>query len=213
MRIGVLGTGVLAVSLGAAWVRAGHEVLVAGRCSDKALAAAARIGGATRAVSPREAVGERDAVLLAVSWTGLADILRAAGAAARSLAGTPTIDPTNAVEHGIGQLLADHERAVPGYILDRAPGAEVVKAFNLFPAEQWNAGNEPVTVPLAGDHEAALSVTAQLVRDAGARPAVFGSLQRARQLEETAGFVIGLTFAGIDPRSAIPTLPTPAQTP
>jgi len=36
---------------------------------------------------------------------------------------------------------------------------------------------------------------------------VLGTLDRVRQLEEVAGFVIGLAFAGVDPQSAIPAVP------
>nr|WP_228561756.1 hypothetical protein [Catenulispora rubra] len=42
------------------------------------------------------------------------------------------------------------------------------------------------------------------MRDVGAVPAVFGTLDRVRQLEEVAGFVIGLAFSGTDPNSAVP---------
>jgi 8-hydroxy-5-deazaflavin:NADPH oxidoreductase len=58
-----------------------------------------------------------------------------------------------------------------------------------------------------GDDPAALRTVGQLVQDAGGVPAVLGSLDRARQLEEVAGFVIGLAFAGADPRFAIPSVP------
>ncbi|GAB3465291.1 NADPH-dependent F420 reductase [Actinophytocola sediminis] len=204
MRIGILGTGTLAVSLGTAWTRVGHEVLVGGRSPDNARAAATAMGEPARAVTPAAAVSGRDAVLVAVTWQGLPDILRAAGAAAGSLAGTPLIDPTNAVEHGIGELRTTDGRAIAEHIADWAPGAQVVKAFHLFPADQWHAGRSPVTVVLAGDQETALRTTADLVRDVGAQPAVLGPLRRARQLEEVAGFVIGLAFSGVDPTSAIP---------
>lgn len=170
MRIGILGTGTLAVGLGAAWARAGHDVLVGGRSYDKAVAAAGRIGGSARAVTPAEAVAGRDAVLLAVLWEGVPDILRAAGADEGALAGTPLIDPTNAVEHGAGVLRTADGRAAAEHIADRAPGAHVVKAFHLFPADQWQAGREPVTVVMAGDDEAALRTTADLIRDAGCPP-------------------------------------------
>jgi predicted dinucleotide-binding enzyme len=203
MRIGILGTGTLAVALGTGWVRAGHEVLVGGRSPDKAAAAAARMGSAW-AVTPSEAVTGRDAVLLAVSWQGLPDALRTAGAAGGALAGTPLIDPTNAVAHGVGELLVPDGRSAAEHVADWAPGARVVKAFHLFPADQWGGDRAPVTVVLAGDHEDALRITADLVRDVGAQPAVLGPLSRARQLEEAAGFVIGLAFSGIDPASAVP---------
>ncbi|HEX3792306.1 MAG TPA: NAD(P)-binding domain-containing protein [Pseudonocardiaceae bacterium] len=202
MRIGILGTGTLAVALGAAWTRAGHEVVVGGRSADRARAAAGLLGGT--AVSLREVVSGRDAVLVAVSWAGLPDVLRAAGAGEGSLAGVPLLDPTNAVEHGVGELLTTDGRAVAEHVADWAPGAHVVKAFHLFAADQWDVGRPAVTVALAGDDDGALRVTAELVRAAGGRPAVFGPLRRARQLEEVAGFVIGLAFAGVDPSSAVP---------
>src|SRR5882672_8125390 len=100
MRIGILGTGTLAAALGESWTRAGHDVVVAGRSTTKAQALADRLGQGVQAVAPRQAVAERDAVLVAVSWTGVEDILRAAGAPEGSLQGTPLIDPTNAVDHG-----------------------------------------------------------------------------------------------------------------
>ncbi len=66
-----------------------------------------------------------------------------------------------------------------------------------------------MTVPLAGD-AAAVDVVAGLVRDVGGRPHVVGGLERARQLEEVAGFVIALAFGGADPAAAVPHVPAPA---
>lgn len=207
MRIGILGTGTLAVALGAAWGRAGHEVRVGGRSPERAAEAAAAMGGAAVAAGPREAVEGADAVLVAVAWEGLADVLALAGAADGTLAGTPLVDPTNAVAHGVGELLTGDGRSAAEHVADLAPGAHVVKGFHLFAADQWGGGREPVTVALAGDDAGALAVVSGLVEDAGGRPAVLGPLRRARQLEEVAGFVIGLVFAGVDPSSAVPSVP------
>lgn len=216
MRIGILGTGTLAAVLGAAWTRAGHEIAIGGRSAEKAHAVADRLGCGTQAGAPRSVVAGSDAVLLAVAWDGVPDILRAAGAPEGTLAGTPLIDPTNAVVHGVGTLLTDAGDSMARRITELAPGAHVVKAFNLFPAEQWQQtasstasepptdGRSPVTVTICGDDPAALHLVGGLVRDVGAAPAVLGTLDRVRQLEEVAGFVIGLAFAGTDPNSAIP---------
>jgi len=204
MRIGVLGTGALARALGTGWVRAGHEVAVAGRSPDRARALAAALGPAAHAVDPRTAVTGRDAVLLAVAWDGAEQMLRAAGAPDGTLAGTPLIDPANAVEHGVGVLLTG-TGSMAGRVAALAPGAHVVKAFHLFPAGQWTrTGAGPVTVPMCGDDPAALATTGALARAVGGEPVVLGGLERARQLEEVAGFVIALTFAGHDPNAAIP---------
>jgi 8-hydroxy-5-deazaflavin:NADPH oxidoreductase len=208
MRIGIIGTGTLAEALGTGWVRAGHEVVVGGRSPDKAQALADRLGGATRALPPQEVANGRDAVLLAVAWAGVEDALRSAGAPDGALDGMPLIDPTNAVGHGVGVLLTEPDESAAQRIAALAPGAHVVKAFHLFPAQRWvqprAVDDGPATVALCGDDADALRVTGELVRDVGGVPAVLGPLGRARQLEEAAGFVIGLAFAGFDPVSAVP---------
>ncbi|MDR0345092.1 MAG: NAD(P)-binding domain-containing protein [Nocardiopsaceae bacterium] len=218
MQIGILGTGTLAAALGEGWACAGHEVVVGGRSQVRAGELAGRLGRGVRAGAPREVVTGRDAVLLAVSWNGVEDMLRAAGASRGSLAGTPLIDPTNAVDHGVGVLLTGHGDSMAKRIAVLAPGAHVVKAFHLFPAGQWSAPPDeaPVTVAMCGDDPAALGVVSELVRDVGGAPVVLGPLDRARQLEEVAGFAIGLAFAGTDPSSAIPRVPSspaPPNTP
>jgi hypothetical protein len=189
--------------------RAGHDLVIGGRSPGKAQALAGRLGLAARAGTPRQAVTAREVVLLAVRWEGVRGILEAVGAAESALAGIPLIDPVNAVDHGVGMLRAQPGMSAAQQIAAWAPGAHVVKAFHLFPAGQWTGpyGQAPATVAMCGDDPAALHIVGQLVRDAGGAPAVLGSLDRARQLEEVAGFVIGLSFAGVDPRSAIPGAP------
>ena len=207
MKIGVLGTGTLATALATAWSRAGHDLAVAGRSSAKATALAESIGG--RPVSPREAVTGRDAVLLAVAWDGVEEMLKNAGGEEGALQGAVLIDPSNPVDHGVGVLNLPPGRSAAQRVAELAPGAHVVKAFHLFAADQWSAPEgSDVTVAICGDDPAALSTVSTLVRDVRARPAVLGALARARQLEEVAGFVIGLAFSGVDPRSAVPHVPT-----
>ncbi|MHA5050558.1 NADPH-dependent F420 reductase [Streptomyces sp. SD15] len=217
MRIGILGTGTLATALAEGWARAGHEVVVGGRSQARAQELADRLGRRVRAAGPREAVTGRDAVLLAVSWDGVEEMLRTAGGPDGSLAGTPLIDPTNAVAHGVGALLTAPGESMAKRIAGLAPGAHVVKAFHLFPADQWTGtpggGETPVTVAMCGNDPTALDIVGRLVRDVGGTPAVLGSLDRVHQLEEVAGFVIGLAFAGFDPNAAVPRVPVPTAPP
>jgi 8-hydroxy-5-deazaflavin:NADPH oxidoreductase len=211
MRIGILGTGTLAAALGEGWVHAGHDVVVGGRSPVRARELAGRLRRGVRAATPRAVADGCDAVLLAVAWDGVEAMLRSAGADGGSLAGTPLIDPTNAVEHGVGVLLTGDGDPAAKRIAAWAPGAQVVKAFHLFPAGRWvtrpGDGEPPATVAMCGDDPGALEVVGALVRDVGGVPVALGSLERARQLEEVAGFVIGLAFAGADPRSAVPHVP------
>ncbi|GAA0247636.1 NADPH-dependent F420 reductase [Cryptosporangium japonicum] len=198
MRIGILGTGALATALATGWARAGHAITVGGRSMNKATALADAVSGTVRPL--RDVAAGADAVLLAVSWAGLADTLRAAG----PLDGVPLIDPINAVDHGVGILHASPAE----HLAATVPAAHVVKAFNLFPADLWvQADRGPVTVVTCGDDQRALSVVGTLIADVGGTPAVLGGLDRVRQLEEVAGFVIGLAFSGVDPRSAVPSAP------
>ncbi|GIE36856.1 NADP oxidoreductase [Actinoplanes italicus] len=207
MRIGILGTGILATALATRWTSAGHHVSIGGRSIERARAAAEAAGARTRRLS--EIAVDSDVVLLAVHWTGIGDILTAAGAPAGSLTGKILIDPTNAVDHGVGVLRTEPGRALAQQIAGLAPGAHVVKALHLFPSTQWTTpASPPVTVAMCGGDSRALEIAGSLVRDLGGMPAVLGGLDRARQLEEVAGFVIGLAFSGVDPQSAIPGAPS-----
>jgi predicted dinucleotide-binding enzyme len=206
MHIGILGTGILATALATAWTRAGHEISIGGRSSQRAEVAAKASGARARPLP--EVATEADAAVLCVRWDGVADILTAAGAPTGSLTGKPLIDPTNAVEHGVGVLRTEAGRAIAQHIAELAPGAHVVKALHLFPSTQWTTStSSPVTVAMCGDDPRALETVGSLVRDIGGVPAVIGGLDRARQIEEVAGFVIALAFAGVDPQLAIPALP------
>ncbi|MEU4314400.1 NAD(P)-binding domain-containing protein [Nocardia sp. NPDC024068] len=224
MRIAILGTGHLAEALGACWVRAGHRVTVAGRVPERAEALAARLNRAAlpgargdsgavaaepaaRAATPRDVVRGADAVLLAVPWDAAAEVVEAAGGADGSWAGLPVIDPTNPVGHGVGVVLNPPGVSNAQRIADAAPGSHVVKGFHLVPSTQWGSAGAETTVVLCGDDPAALETTSTLVRDAGAVPAVLGPLARARQLEEAAGLLIALAFAGVDARTVVPALP------
>jgi predicted dinucleotide-binding enzyme len=207
MRIGILGTGTLATALATGWTRAGHDISIGGRSPERSERAAKASGARSRPL-PEVAV-DADAVLLSVHWEGVADILRAAGAPTGSLAEKPLIDPTNAVEHGIGVLQTESGRAMAHNVAELAPGAQVVKAFHLFPSTRWTTpASSPATVAMCGDDQRALEIVGSLVRDVGGVPAVLGGLDRARQLEEVAGFVIALAFAGLDPQLAIPAVPS-----
>ncbi|MDA2813826.1 NAD(P)-binding domain-containing protein [Nocardiopsis sp. RSe5-2] len=206
MRIGVLGTGNMAAALGAAWAQAGHGIAVGGRSTGKARALADRLGGGARGVTMQEAATDKDAVLLAVPWAAVEDVLGGVGAGDGSLRGTALIDPVNAVDHGVGVVQVGGGGSAAQRIAALAPGAHVVKAFHLFPSAVWEAAQEtaPPVVAMCGDDAGALDAVGALVRDAGGVPAVLGPLSRARQLEEVAGVAAALHLSGVDPSAALP---------
>src|SRR5207244_167254 len=80
MRIGILGSGLMGAKLGTIWARAGHEVVFSYARSEQKLKKLAREAqGNARAGTPGEAAREADALLLAVHWSRVDDVLKQAG--------------------------------------------------------------------------------------------------------------------------------------
>src|SRR5205809_6557504 len=80
MRIGILGSGLMGGKLGTIWARAGHEVVFSYARSEQKLKKLARDAkGKARHGTPREAAQEADAVLLAVHWSRIDDVLNQSG--------------------------------------------------------------------------------------------------------------------------------------
>lgn len=191
----------MARALGCGWVAAGHEVLVGARSPERVeeLAVGARSG------TIRDAAEFGDATLLAVPVAALADVLGSA-----AFDGRTVIDCTNAFEPDDGSMVLGEE-AVAERVAALAPGARVVKAFNLLAADVWESADRVfegrrLVVPLCGDDPDALAQVEGLVHDLKALPVRAGGLHRARYLEAMSVFVVGLWFAGVDARAVLPPL-------
>ena len=80
MRIGILGSGLMGGKLGTIFARAGHDVVFSYARSEQKLKKLAREAkGEARAGTPGEAAKDADAVLLAVHWSRMDDVLSQAG--------------------------------------------------------------------------------------------------------------------------------------
>jgi len=203
-RIGILGAGNMAVALGAKWVAAGHDVLIGARSAERALAAAHRIGA--RPGSLADAAAHGDAVLTSVGHAAGAEVITPL---AHHLAGKAVLDCSNPIVPGPGglMLVTPGGASAADAVAAAAPDAHVVKAFNLGAAAVW-AGPlaKGLGVPLCGDDALALALAGDLVTDTGGVPLPVGGLDRAGYLEATAAIVIGMWFAGQDPRTMLPLL-------
>ncbi|MGI5349254.1 NADPH-dependent F420 reductase [Streptomyces sp. CA-250714] len=208
MKIGVLGTGNMADALGTHWVRAGHEVIVGGRDEEKARRLAARIGGGVRHGSPRAAAGFGEVVLAALPYGAGQEVAGELGAA---LDGKVLVDCSNPVGAGF-RLLTGAGPSAAQRLAAAAPGARVVKAFNLCHEDVWRMNppvfdGRPLAVPVCGDDAAALALVGGLVRDAGCEPVSAGGLERAGLLEATAALFIALWVGeGADAQAIAPPL-------
>ncbi|GKQ36819.1 NADP oxidoreductase [Streptomyces sp. A012304] len=182
----------MADALGTQWARAGHEVRAGSRSGG--LREAAEFG--------------TDAVLLAVPYGAAVDVV---AGLAPALRGRVLIDCTNPVGPGFS-LLTEGGPAAAERIASAAPGAHVVKAFNLCHVDVWRLtppvfDGRPLAVPLCGDDEGALDVVRRLVRDVGCEPLNAGGLRRAALAEATAALLIGLWVGeGADAQAIAPPL-------
>src|SRR2546428_2396375 len=80
MRVGILGSAWMGGKLGTLFARAGHEVVFSYARSDQKLKRLAREAqGKARAGTPGEAARDADALLLAVHWSRVGDVLKQAG--------------------------------------------------------------------------------------------------------------------------------------
>jgi predicted dinucleotide-binding enzyme len=200
MRIGILGNGVMAGALGGQWVRADHDVMIGGRKPERAADLADRIGATSGSLQEATTYGE--ILLLAMAAEAAVDTLKSLDIEP----GRTLIDCTNSINH---QGFVLDEPAMAEAISQAAPHVCVVKAFNLAADAVWrDAPHEfegtRLGVPLCGDDPAAIEEVGVLVRALGCDPVFAGGLARARLLEATAAFAIGVWAAGGDVRTLFP---------
>src|SRR6266404_8704642 len=80
MKIGILGSGLMGGKLGTIMARAWHEVVFSyARSQAKLKRLATKASPAARAGTPADAAQGSDALLLAVHWSRIDDVLRQAG--------------------------------------------------------------------------------------------------------------------------------------
>jgi predicted dinucleotide-binding enzyme len=187
MRVGILGSGLMGGKLGTIFARAGHEVVFSYARSEQKLRTLARKakGNATQG-TPREAALEADAVLLAVHWSRVDDVLKQAG----DLSGKVIVScslPMNADDTG---LVVGHTASGAEALARKARKANVVSAFSTVPSEVlfdvFDAKRRTRRRPsllYCGDNPDAKDVAASLIRDVGFEPVDAGPLRIARYLE------------------------------
>src|SRR5216684_6738238 len=132
MKIGILGSGLMGGKLGTLFARAGHEVVFSYARSEQKLKMLARDAkGKARAGTPREAAQEADAVLLAVHWSRIEDVLNQTG----DLSGKVIVTCSLPMNDDNTELVVAHTSSGAEELAKRLPNARVVAAFNTVPSE------------------------------------------------------------------------------
>jgi 8-hydroxy-5-deazaflavin:NADPH oxidoreductase len=199
MRIGILGSGLMGGKLGTIFARAGHEVVFSYARSEQKLQRLAREArGKARTGTPREAAQEADALLIAVHWSRIDDVLNQAGDLSDKVVVSCSL-PMNADDTG---LVVAHTSSGAEELAKKVPAARVVSAFNTVPSEVFFdvfAGRRKASRPslvYCGDDRKAKNVAVRLIRDTGFGPVDAGPLRIARYTEPFALLVAQLAYEG-----------------
>ncbi len=199
MRVGILGSGLMGGKLGTLFARAGHEVVFSYARNEQKLKILARDAkGNARSGTAREAAQEADAVLLAVHWSRIEDVLKQTG----DLSGKVIVTCCVPLNDDNTELVVAHTSSGAEELAKMIPKARVVGAFNTVPSEVlfgvYEAKRKASRPSLMyyGDDEGGKSVAAELIRDVGFEPLDAGSLWMGRYAEPFAMLVAQLAYEG-----------------
>jgi predicted dinucleotide-binding enzyme len=200
MRIGILGSGLMGGKLGTIFARAGHEVVFSYSRSERKLKRLAReAGGKAQAGTPREAARDADAVLLAVHWSRVGDVLKRAG----DLSGKVVISCSLPMNAGDTRLVIARTSSGAEALARKVRKAHVVSAFGTVPSEvlfdvfkRKRRTRRRPTLLYCGDDPNAKRVAAKLIRAVGFEPMDAGPLRIARYLEPFTLAIAQLAYEG-----------------
>ena len=199
MRVGILGSGLMGGKLGTLFARAGHQVVFSYSRSSKKLQKIAREAGTNaRAGTPEEAARDADALLLAVHWSRVDEVLRQAGDVSGKLVVSCSL-PMNADDT---DLVVGRTSSGAEELARKVPRARIVAAFGTVPSEVlfgvFEARNRAPRPSLVycGEEAEAKKVAAALIHDVGFDPVDAGPLRVARYAEPFALLVGQLAYEG-----------------
>jgi predicted dinucleotide-binding enzyme len=185
--------------LGTIFARAGHEVVFSYARSEQKLKRFAREAkGKARAGTPREAVQEADALLLAVHWSRMDDVLNQTG----DLSGKVVVTCSLPMNDDDTALVVAHTSSGAEELAKMIPKARIVSAFNTVPSEVlfgvFEARRKATRPSLVycGDDSSSKGIAAELIRNVGFDPVDAGPLRIARYTEPFALLVAQLAYEG-----------------
>jgi 8-hydroxy-5-deazaflavin:NADPH oxidoreductase len=130
MNIGILGSGIVARTLGAGFIKHGHNVMLGTREPEKLTDWSGTSGARVGSVVDTAAFGEL--LVLAVKGSAAADVIRMAGP---GVEGKVVIDTTNPIAaappvNGVLSFFTTLENSLMERLQEISPAARFVKAFN-----------------------------------------------------------------------------------
>ena len=188
MKVGIIGSGVVAQALGDGFVKHGHDVMLGTRDPSKLVEWAER--------NPAARIGDfaatakfAELVVLAVKGTVAAEALRAAGA--ENFSRKTVIDATNPIAdappvNGVLKFFTNLDESLMEQLQREFADARFVKAFNsVGSAMMVNplfAGGQP-TMFICGNDDAAKKTVSEILDQFGWETADMGRVEAARAIE------------------------------
>jgi predicted dinucleotide-binding enzyme len=187
MRVGVLGSGDVAKTLGAGFMKHGHEVTMGTRHPEK-LQDWSTKGTGAQVASFSEAAKFGQLVVLAVQGGAAADALRAAGAP--NLEGKTVIDVTNPIAGGPVQGVLKFFTTLEDSLMERLqkefPNAQFVKAFSCVGVTSMvnpHFAGGPPTMFICGNDDHAKQTVKGILYQFGWDTEDMGGVEAARAIE------------------------------
>jgi predicted dinucleotide-binding enzyme len=195
MRIGIVGKGNVASTLGPLWSKCGHEVIFGVRDPENPAVAGLldRCCGRARAIHVSEVFRQADIILLAVRAEDIPAVLGEAG----DLRGTTLIDCTTPLERGTWKPMLDWRMSGAEELARAATGADVVKCFDTTGVKVMECpafDGQKTTMFLCGDSVDAKERVRGLAEELGFECVDVGPLSAARYLEALSAFWVYLAF-------------------
>ena len=193
MKIGIVGTGNVGMTLGRRFGELGHQVSFGTRrAGSPELAGLARkVRG--RVTSQQEAAQSSDVIVLATPWPATAEAIRGLG----DLSGKILFDCVNPILPDLSGLALAATTSAAEQVAGWASGARVVKIFNTVGyniMENPSFPIGPAVLFYCGDDAEAKSVAHKLAAAIGFDPVDVGPLRQARLLEPFAMLWISLAL-------------------
>jgi predicted dinucleotide-binding enzyme len=188
MKVGIIGSGVVAQALAQGFIKHGHEVALGTRDSAKlADFAAANKGASVGSFS--DVARSAELVVLAVKGTAAVNAIREAGA--ENLSGKPVMDATNPIadappENGVLKFFTNLDESLMEQLQREFSDVHFVKAFNsvgsaLMVDPQFKGGKP--TMFICGNDAKAKEVVAGIIEQFGWESEDMGGAEAARAIE------------------------------
>lgn len=213
LKIAIIGSGRIGATAARLFVAAGHEIAIANSRGPESLRALINeLGSNAHAMEKDDAAGFAAVVLLAVPWH-----MEEALPAPDVLRNKIVIDAMNPYNPagGFFDLAGSTSSEI---VLERMPGARLVKAFNTIYYEHLASRGrkdlpleERHAIYIAGDNAEAKQIVAKLIKDIGFAPVDTGSLREGGKMQQPDSPVYNETCTAAQARALISSLASGAR--